>query len=130
MNRLLLTKAAPMWSAMALVAMLGASTAVFAQEPATSEHDHPAASPAAAKGCAMMAQHRDTTAAMTAADQRLTELIAKMDAAKGEARVAAIAAVVSEIAAQHSQMKKMQNGMMERMKPGMDAKHAVDPAKK
>jgi len=130
MNRPLVSKVARMWFAMVLVAMIGATTAVRAQEPATSGHDHATATPAAAKGCAMMAQNQDTITAMTASDQRLTELIAKMNAAKGEARVGAIAAVVSEIAAQHTQMKKMQSGMMERMKSDMNAKHAVDPAQK
>ena len=129
MNRLLLSQAARMF-ALTLVVMTGATSAVLAQEPATSGHDHAAATPAAAKGCAMMAQHNETTATMTASDQRLTELVARMNAARGEAKVDAIAAVVSEIAAQHTHMKKMQSGMMERMKSDMNVKHAVDPGKK
>ena len=129
MNRPLLSTAARVRSALALAVMTGVTTTVLAQEPATSGHDHAGATPAAAKGCAMMAQHQGTTA-MTASDQRLTELIAKMNAAKGEARVDAIAAVVSELAAQRTQMNQMQNGMMERMKSDMNAKHAADPAKK
>ena len=128
MNRLLFSQAARMF-ALTLVVMTGATSAVLAQEPATSGHDHAGATPVVAKGCAMMAQHKDTTTAMTASDQRLTELIARMNAAKGDARVDAIAAVVSELAAQRTPMK-MQHGMMEQMKSDMNAKHAVDPSKK
>ena len=119
-----------MWLSVALMVLAGTTAAALAQEPATAEHDHAAAAAPAATGCAMMAQHKETMAAMSVADQRLAELVARMNAAKGEAKVNAIAAVVSEIAAQRAQMTKMQGAMMEKMSAHKAAMHAAPKPEK
>jgi peptidoglycan hydrolase CwlO-like protein len=68
---------------------------------------------------AMKAEHDKVVADMTAADQRLDDLVAKMNAASGQAKVDATAAVVTEIVAQRKTMRdrmmKMQDGMMGHM---------------
>ena len=116
MNRPALFTAARMWSSCALVIASGATAAALAQQPAAQEHDHSAAVPSAAQGCAMMAQHKNTVAMMAADDQKLADLIARMNTATGDAKVEAIAAVVSEIAAQRARMTKMQGDAMGHMK--------------
>jgi hypothetical protein len=68
-----------------------------------------------AKCKAMMAEHEKMMADMKAADQRLDELVVKMTAASGQAKVDATAAVVTEMV---TQRKTMREGMM-RMHQGM-----------
>lgn len=104
-------------SSIALVIIAGATTAALAQAPAPREHDHGAAAQPAARGCVMATEHKDTMAALAAGDQKLAELMATMNAATGEARVEAIAAVVSELAAQHARMRQMKDAMMGHMMP-------------
>jgi regulator of PEP synthase PpsR (kinase-PPPase family) len=76
----------------------------------------------AARHQAMMAEHEKMMAEMKAADQRLDDLVVKMNAASGTEKVDAIAAVVSEIVAQRQAMRggmmKMQHGMMGQMQSG------------
>ena len=78
-------------------------------------------------GPSMMADHKAMMARMAAADQKLDELVARMNAAKGEQKVAAIAAAVTELATQRREMDahmlRMQSGMMERMMSHMSAMH-------
>ena len=65
---------------------------------------------------------------MAADDQKLTELIAAMNAARGDRKVEAIAAVVTELAAQRRQMQEQmrrQRGMMEHMMSRMSAMHGT-----
>jgi hypothetical protein len=113
-----------MWPAVAMVVAAGATTVALAQAPAVQPHDHPAA-PAAPAGCGMMAHQKEMAAAMAAADLKLNELVARMNSAKGDAKVEAIAAVVTEIARQRSEMTKMQTGMTEQMKSHMSGMHAA-----
>lgn len=68
-----------------------------------------------AKCMAMMAEHEKMMADMKAADQRLDELVAKMTAASGQAKVDATATVVTEMV---TERKTMREGMM-RMHQGM-----------
>jgi hypothetical protein len=104
-----------MCSSIALVMLAGATTATLAQAPATQEHDHDAAAPPAVRGCVMTPEHRAMMTALAAGEQKLTELIAGMNAAKGEAKVEAIAAVVSELALQHARMRQTKGAMMDHM---------------
>ena len=64
---------------------------------------------------------------MAADDQTLAGLLTTMNAAKGDQKVAAIAAVVNELAAQRTrmqaQMMRMQGGMMDQMMSHMAAMH-------
>lgn len=74
---------------------------------------------------AMMAEHQKMMAAMRAADQKLQDLVATMDAAQGPGKVDAVAAVVRQLAAQRtgmsSDMMAMQNRMMAHMMQHMMA---------
>ena len=62
---------------------------------------------------------------MKAADQRLDELLAKMNSASGQAKVDATAAAVTELAAQRKAMRdrmtQMHQGMMTHMGEHMQA---------
>lgn len=79
-----------------------------------------------AKCKAMMPSHEKMMAEMKAADQRLDGLVVKMNAASGQAKVDATAAVVTEIAAQRKTMREgmmnvhvgMMGHMMEHMQAG------------
>lgn len=78
-----------------------------------------------AKCKAMMADHTKMMAEVQAADQRLDEFVAKMNAASGQAKVDATAAAVAEIVAQRKTMREsmmqMQHGMMAHMGEHMQA---------
>lgn len=87
---------------------------VTPQMQTTQQHQHPqpaAQAPAgmAEKCKAMMAGHQKTMGEMKAADQRLDELIATMNAASGTAKVDATAAAVTALVAAR---KAMHGGMM------------------
>jgi len=83
----------------------------------------------AAKCQAMMKDHEKMMADQKAADERLEGLAAKMNAASGQAKIDATAAVVAEIVAQrktmHQSMMKMHQGsmmhMMEHMQAGKES---------
>ena len=89
---------------------------VAAQAP----HDH-AAAPASPAGQAaqpgMAGMHQKMMADMKAADEKLAALVATMNTAKGEAKVAALAQVVSELVVQQKAMHEHM-GMMEMMMGG------------
>jgi hypothetical protein len=90
---------------------------------AAQQHQHPATenptpqSAMDARCQAMMAEHDKMTADMKAADLRLDGLVARMNAATGQPKIDATAAVVAEMVAQR---KTMRDGMM-KMQPGMMA---------
>jgi hypothetical protein len=83
----------------------------------------------AAKCQAMMADHEKMMTEMKAADQRLDDLLAKMNAASGLDKTDAIAAVVSEMVVQRRAMRdgmmkmdhEMMAHMMEHMQAGKDS---------
>ncbi len=83
----------------------------------------------AAKCQAMMADQEKMMAEMKAADQRLDDLVARMNAASGTEKADATAAVVNEMVTQRRTMRdammKMQHGMMahtmEHMQAGKDS---------
>lgn len=80
------------------------------------------------EGCqAMMAKKQAMTAEMNAMDTQLDSLVAAMNAAKGNKRVDAVAAVVNELVTQRKAMRNematmepmMMGHMMEHMRMGM-----------
>lgn len=96
-------------------------------KPATAKAKHQAGMPTdmAAKCQAMMAEHEKMMTELKAADQRLDDLVAKMNAASGAEKVDATAAVVNEMVTQRRTMRdgmmKMEGGMMGHMMEHMQA---------
>ena len=74
---------------------------------------------------AMMAEREKMMTDMKAADQRLDDLVARMNTASGMEKTAATATVVTEMATQRRTMRdgmmKMQHGMMSHMMEHMQA---------
>lgn len=119
--------------------MAGCAAVVISAVPGLAqtpqEHQHAATDKAkppsdmAAKCQAMMAEREQMMTGMKAADQRLDDLVAKMNAASGMEKTDAAAAVVNEMVAQRRAMRdgmaKMQHGMMghtmEHMQAGKDS---------
>ena len=121
----LLSTAGRIWSAVVVVAMAGAATVALAQAPADGGH-HQSPAAAAAGPAATAADQRQMMKMMAADDEKLAGLITTMNAAKGDAKVAAMAAVINELAAQRTRMQaqmRMQAGMMEQMMSHMAAMH-------
>lgn len=118
MNPASLSAQRRMWLivAIAIAAVVTATVVVVAQAPAVSGHHDSVTEPSARHAMASMPQRQQMMQNMTAADQKLAELIAAMNAATGDKKVDAIAAVVTELAAQHQRM-------MEQMISGMSAMH-------
>ena len=78
-----------------------------------------AAQPAAQSGMGdMMKMHEKMMAEMKAADARLDVLVKTMNAAAGDAKTNAIAAVVNELVAQHKQMHAHMSEMHQQMMGG------------
>jgi len=110
-----------MWAVIALATAVLSTTIVLAQSPPAGQNDM-----AAHKQ--MMAEQKAAMAKMAAADQKLAELVAGMNAATGNEKVSAMAAVVNELVAQRAQMReqmRMQGGMMERMMSHMSEVHGM-----
>jgi 3-hydroxyisobutyrate dehydrogenase-like beta-hydroxyacid dehydrogenase len=66
----------------------------------------------------MMSMHEQMMADMKAADARLDQLIKDMNAANGNAKVTAMAAVVSELVAQHKSIHEQMGQMHQQMMGG------------
>jgi hypothetical protein len=108
---------------------MSAVSGLAAQTP--QEHQHAAADQAKppsgmeAKCQAMMAEREKMMTGMMAGDQRLDELVAKMNTASGMEKMTATAAVVTEMVTQRRTMRegmmKMQEGMMSHMMEHMQA---------
>ena len=81
-----------LWAAVALVITVLSTPVVLAQAPAPGGREQ------------RMDQQQAMMAKMAAADQKLADLAARMNAAKGEDKVAAMAAVLNELVAQRKQM--------------------------
>jgi len=104
---------------------------VLAAQTPQAPHQHAATDKAkppsdmAAKCQAMMAEREQVMTDMKAADQRLDDLVAKMNAASGMQQMAATATVVTELATQRRTMRdgmmKMQHEMMGHMMAHMQA---------
>lgn len=111
-----------MWigSAIAAVTVALSTTLVLAQTPAAGQREM-------AEHKQKMAEQKVMMAKMAAADQTLTDLVAKMNAAKGEEKVAAVAAVLNELVAQRKQMHESCGTMKtatEPAKPAAGDEHA------
>lgn len=126
MNRSqLLSKCGRMWMAVAIVSVAGAVTVALAQAPAGGGHHESPAAPAGGQA-ALAVDQQQMMKMMAADDEKLAGLLTTMNAAKGDAKVAAIAAVVNELAAQRTRMQaqmRMQAGMMDQMMSHMTAMH-------
>ena len=109
-----LSTAGRIWSAFAIVAIAGAVTVALAQAPVDGGHHQGSAAPA---GDSTLGPEQQRMMKMMAADdEKLAGLVTAMNAAKGDQQVAAIAAVVNELAAQRTRMRTQ----MMRMQAGMD----------
>lgn len=117
------------WTALVFSAIL-LQTGIDAGALQDPKHEHQPVTAAqgadiSAKCQTMMAAHERMMADMQAADQRLDALVAKMNAASGQEKVDAVAAVVSEMVAQRKTirdtMMKMHEGMMSHMMEHMQA---------
>jgi len=101
---------------------LAAQASAKPQQAAT---DKMKAADMAAKCQAMMAEHEKMMTDMKVADQRLDDLVVKMNTASGTDKTAATAAVVTEMVAQSRTMRdgmmKMQKDMMTHMMEHMQA---------
>lgn len=115
------------WSA-ASVFVLAVGLNGYTQEPQHQHQQTPATPPAdmAARCKAVMAEHEKMMAELKAADQRLDDLVTKMNAASGEAKVDATAATVTEMVTQRQTMRdrmmtmhgNLMGHMMEHMQAG------------
>ena len=76
----------------------------------------------------MMQRHEQMMAEMKAADAKLDELVRAMNAATGEAKVTAMAQVVTELARQQQTMHRRM-GMMDQMSMGMMGGRGAMPGK-
>jgi len=109
--------------------VLSAASGLAAQTPQKPHHaattKAQAPSDMEAKCQAMMAEGDKMTADMKAADQRLDDLVAKMNAASGADKATATAAVVTEMVTQRRTMREgmmtMQHDMMGHMMAHMQA---------
>ena len=116
MNRHLLSLRAVSMTAMAL---LLAGVAIVQAQTGASQPQRPMMVDET-QAASMMAERQKMMANMRAMDQKLNDLIAQIDAARGDdAKIEAVAAVVKQLVAQrtqmHSQMEAMQTRMMDHM---------------
>ena len=112
--------------------LLSLSASAYAQDTQHAQQRTPAKPSAdmGAKCQAMMAEHQKMMGEMKAADERLDQLVAKMNAASGQAKVDATAAAVAELVAQRTTMRdrmmQMHHGMMGHMTEHMqDGRQAM-----
>ena len=96
----------PLVSTFALALALGAALA-FAAAPATAGDTPPPPGDPAAHHQQMESMHAELMAKLTAMDAKVDGLLAAMNAASGDAKVDAIAAVVTELAAQRKELREM-----------------------
>lgn len=67
----------------------------------------------------MMAMHQEMTQKLQAMDQKLDGLVTTMNKARGNAKMAAMAAVINELVAQRQEMRKMVSNFHPMMGRGM-----------
>ncbi len=99
-----------------LLATVAVPMLLVAQAPATTEHQHQHATaqghPTEAQSDQMKQMHEKMMAEMQAMDQKLDGLIAQMNAAQGQAKVDAIAAVINEMNNDRKQVMQQMTSMM------------------
>ena len=106
------------WLMLISAVLLGAGAVSDGQTPQTSSQpgsmgDMMRVDEAQAK--TLLAERQQIMAAMREMDQKLKDLVAKMDAAKGEAKIDAVAAVVRDLVTQRTQMSDRMMTMQGRM---------------
>src|SRR5689334_18186663 len=74
--------------------------------------------PAQPRMADMMQRHQQMMAEMQASDTKLDELVRAMNAATGDAKITAMAQVITELARQHQAMHQRM-GMMDQMTMGI-----------
>ena len=94
-----------------ITALLSAAV-VAGSAIAATQHDHTATPPTAAAQAPAM-DHQKMMADLQAEQAKLDDLLAQMNAATGPEKVDRIAAVVTEMAAEHKHMTEMMGGMMQ-----------------
>ena len=131
-------------ASLSAVAFFAAAVGLVAQQPTSPPPTAASPAPAPAPKMTMdhgsmdegmMARHREMMARMDAMDAKLDDLVKKMDAAQGNKKADAVAAVVSELVRQRKEMrehmKTMSPGMMHDMDcPMMKHKEGAPPAGK
>jgi hypothetical protein len=104
------------WMLMFAAGSIGVVPAAFGQPPDRQQMQE--------KCQEMMEKHQQMQQEMAAMDARLEELVQQMNAATGEARIDAMAAVINELVEQrqdmHEMMMEMGPGMMGHMMMHMD----------
>jgi hypothetical protein len=103
------------WIGATALAAVVAIAPTFAQSTSQAPHDHEQATPAQKTG--MMGQdHQRMMADMKAADDRLQDLMSKMNAATGDQKVNAMADLLTQLVADqrkmHQHMMEMHDQMM------------------
>lgn len=101
------------WVVIVALVFLAVPVVVLAQQattPSTPPHEHPAGTEGKMDTMEQsgdwQAQHEKMMAEMKAMDTRLDEKIAAMNAAKGDQKVEAMAAVINELVAQRKEMRE------------------------
>lgn len=105
-------------AAILIAVLLAGVTAAQGQTapPAGGRGQQPPTTVDETQAAAMMAERQKMMANMRAMDQKLNDLIAKIDSARGDdAKIEAIAAVVKQLVAQRTQMHSQMEGMQTRM---------------
>ena len=129
MTRSLLSRYARMWSVVAFAGVAGATAAALAQSPGPGGHPASPAEPGNTQAATMAPGRMQMMMQRSVeADQKLAGLVTRMNAARGDQKVAAIADVVTEFVAQRTQMHeqmRMQTEMMERMMSHMSSMHGA-----
>ena len=102
---------------------------VLAQQATTpTPHEHPAGAPEGKMDNDWQARHEKMMADMKAMDTRLDEKVAAMNAAKGDQKVEAMAAVINELVSQRKEMKANMGPMHHGMKcPKMGPSTTMPP---
>lgn len=91
---------------------------VAAQTPSAQGSPQPLREQSPANMQDMMKMHEQMMAEMKAADTRLDALVKEMNAASGDAKVNAVAAVVTELVRQHKSMHERMGQMHQQMMGG------------
>ena len=95
------------WIAAAVLTAALFIVPAFAQStsPAPHDHEHTATAPAPAQKAGMMGHdHKRMMADMKTADDRLQQLVSKMNAATGEQKTNAIAELLTQLVTEHTNM--------------------------
>src|SRR4029079_11458213 len=120
----MLDRRRPFASILALTLVVGAALALGALPVMAGDTPPPPPGDHAEHHQQMEAMHAELMAKLTAMDAKVDGLLAAMNAASGDAKVDAIAAVVTELAAQRKELRDMvMQGMHAMHGPGGPGSH-------